>query len=70
MIPLVYLGCLLVGYYGPNVELIGGLRSDYWNYSPIEDVTQTVKFILMFFVVDLGSLFVSIALLWTFCRIN
>ena len=49
MLPLAYLGCLLLGYYGPNSELIGGLKSGYWQYSPIEDIAHTIKIILIFF---------------------
>ena len=70
MVPLSYLGCLTVGFYGPNSELIGDIRNGYWQYSPIEDIEHAIIYVLAFFLIDFGSLLISIVLLWTFCRIN
>ena len=70
MVPLAYLTSLLFCYFGPNAELIGNVRSVYWQYTPIEDLEHTIKYVLIFFFVDLGSLIVSAVVLWIFCKIN
>ena len=70
MVPLAYLMVFVVGYYGPNAELIGTIRNDYWQYSPVDDIGYTIKCVMAFFFADLGSIFVSILLLWKHCRIN
>ena len=70
MEPLAYLASLLVCYFGPNAELIGNVRNDYWQYSKIVDLDHTIKYVMMFFFVDFASLIVATILLWTFCRIN
>ena len=70
VLPLGYLATLLIAFFGPNSELIDNIGSDYWQYTPIEDLDHTITCVLMFFFVDLGSLFASEILLWTFCRIK
>ena len=70
VLPLGYFATLLIAFFGPNSELIGNVGSDYWQYTPIEDLDHTITCILMFFFVDLGSLFASEILLWTFCKIK
>ena len=70
VVPLTYLICLLAGYFGPNSELLGNIGNGDWQYSPIEDINHTVRYVLMFFLVDLGSLLVSATLLWWLCRAN
>ena len=69
-LPLGYLASLLIAYYGPNSELIGHVGSKYWQYNPIDDLDHQITYVLMFFFVDLSSLFASGALLWFFCRIQ
>ena len=70
MVPLAYLTGLLFCYFGTNAELIGNIGSVYWQYKPIEDLGHTVKYVMMFFFVDLGSLIVSTVVLWKCCEIN
>ena len=69
-LPLADLASLLIAYFGPNSQLIGHVGSQYWQYNPIDDLDHNIRYILMFFFVDLGSLFASGALLWFFCRIQ
>ena len=69
-LPLAYLASLLIAYFGPNSELIGHVGNKYWQYNSIDDLDHEVRYILMFFFVDLGSLFVSGVLLRVFCRIQ
>ena len=68
--PLVYLVCFVLAYYGPNSYMIGGVRSNYWQYSPQDDIGHTVSYISIFFVVDITSAFICHYLLWKFCKIS
>ena len=70
MVPLAYLLCFTVAFYGPNAELFGNVKSSYWHYSAVEDVTEVIEVVLTFFTIDFGSTLVSFFLLWRFCRIN
>ena len=70
MVPLAYLLCFTVAFYGPNSELFGNVKSSYWHYSAVEDVTEVIEVVLTFFTIDFGSTLVSFFLLWRFCRIN
>ena len=56
MVPLTYLLCFLLAYYGPNAELIGDIANSYWQYSAVEDVGGTIFIVSIFFFVDLLSL--------------
>ena len=68
--PLTYLACLLMAYYGPNSETIGNVKNSWFHFIAIEDFLYTIKFIVAFFFVDLGSLVFSAGVLWKFCQIN
>ena len=32
VIPLAYLLCFVIAYYGPNAEILGNIKNDYWQY--------------------------------------
>ena len=68
--PLAYLACLVIAFYGPNSELIGGVKSNYWQYSSLESISHTITFISVFFLVDFTSVLISRYLLWRFCKIS
>ena len=68
--PLTYLACLMMAYYGPNGETIGNVRNSWFHFVAIKDFAYTIKFIIAFFVMDLGSLVISVGVLWKFCKIN
>ena len=68
--PLVYLVCFVLAYYGPNSNMIGGVRSNYWQYSSHDDIGHAVSYILIFFVVDITSAFICHYLLWKLGKIS
>lgn len=68
--PIAYLICLLIAFYGPNSELIGGVRNNHWHHSSIEDISHTITYISIFFMVDLTSVLLSGYLLWKYCKIS
>ena len=70
MVPLSYLLCFTVAFYGPNAELFGNVKSSYWHYSAVDDITEVIEAVLTFFTIDFGSTLISFSLLWKFCKIN
>ena len=32
VIPLAYLLCFVIAYYGPNADILGNIKNDYWQY--------------------------------------
>ena len=60
----------MMAYYGPNAETIGNVKNSWFHFNAIEDFGYTIKFIAIFFIVDLGSLLITAGILWKFCRIN
>ena len=69
-VPLIYVLSICTGYFGPNAGIYGNIGNDYWQFSKIEDIDQTVKNIMLFVVIDASSVFVCSAILWKVCRIN
>ena len=70
VVPLSYLICFIIAYYGPNANLIGNVRSSQWQFVAVEDFEHTIGIIAIFFFVDLGSVLVSSLILWNFCQIK
>ena len=68
--PLCYILCFMTAYFGPNSGLIGNIGNDYWQYSKIEYVEDSIEFVIVFMFVDLGSLILISILLWKLYRIN
>ena len=48
MVPLSYLICFSVAYYGPNANSIGNVRSSQWQFVAVEDFEHTVGIIAIF----------------------
>ena len=69
-VPIAYVITLLMAYYGPNGDILGNIKNSYWQYSAVEDIGDTLKWIAIMFSVDFASLIVSYFLLQYFCKIN
>ena len=70
VVPLAYTLCFFTAYYGPNANLIGNIKNDYWQYVAVEDADQTIKNVSMFFFIDLLSGITCSLILWFSCRIK
>ena len=70
LVPLVYLSTFLIAYYGPNANILGNIRNEYWHYHAVEDVGKLVTTVLQMFLIDLCSILIGGIFLWKFCRIN
>ena len=70
LIPLAYAISFSLAYYGPNGNLIGHVRNESWNYTPVKDARWTFIAMLGLFAVDSMCLFLNSAIAWIFCKIN
>ena len=70
IVPLTYMICFAIAYYGPNAEILGNVKLDLWHYKPVLDFGNYMKSILILFIVDLMSLVINGKLLQTTCNIN
>ena len=70
ILPLAYVSVLLLSYYGPNAEIMGNVKNGSWQYAEIENINDTLFWLMVMFMVDSLSTVVSTLLLQTFCNIN
>ena len=70
LVPIIFLSCFTVAYFGPNSELLGNVRNNYWNYRAVEDYGSYVGKVLMIFFIDVVGMILSSVVLWKTCNIN
>jgi len=68
--PIAYVICLVMAYYGPNAEILGNIKNGDWQYSDIKDFGITIKWMGILFSVDFVSAVVSLMILQWYCKIN
>jgi hypothetical protein len=69
-IPLVYCASFLAAYYGPNAEIIGNIKNDYWQYQRVDDVFEKLTNNSIFILVDSVRGMMFGLILWWFCKLN
>ena len=70
LMPIAYVVTLLMAYYGPNAEILGNIKNSEWQYTAIEDIGSSMKWIALLFSVDIVSAMICSGLIYRFCRIN
>ena len=70
IIPLTYILCLLMGYYGPNAEVLIGFKLSIWEVPAIEEFGYMIQILSLLFLVDFGSFVLNAIFLWFTCKIN
>ena len=70
LVPLTYMICFAIAYYGPNAEILGNIKLDLWQYKPVLDFGNYMKNVFILFVVDFMSLVINGIILQTTCNIN
>ena len=70
LVPLTYMICFAIAYYGPNAEILGRVKLDLWQYKPILDFGNYMKNVFILFVVDFMSLVINGIILHASCNIN
>ena len=70
LVPAVYCSSFLVAYYGPNMEILGNVGSDMWQYEKVRDVAAELETTALLFLIDALLAIVTGTILWSFCRVN
>ena len=70
LVPLTYLICFAIAYYGPNSEILGNVKLDLWHFKPVLDIGNYMKTLFTLFAVDLTSLVINGIILQTTYNIN
>ena len=70
LMPIAYLICLLMAYYGPNAEMLGNIKFSGWNFSAITNIDTNLYFLFILFFADFGSTIISAVLLKVFGKMN
>ena len=70
LMPIAYLICLLMAYYGPNAEMLGNIKFGGWNFSAITNIETNLYFLFILFFADFGSTVISAVLLKVYGKMN
>ena len=70
LVPAVYCSSFLVTYYGPNMEILGNVGSDMWQYEKVKDVAAELETTALLFLIDAVLAIVTGTILWLLCRVN
>ena len=70
LVPLTYMICFAIAYYGPNAEILGSVKLDLWHFKPVLDIGNYMQNLFMLFSVDFMSLIMNGIILQTICNIN
>ena len=70
LVPLTYIICFAIAYYGPNAEILGNVKLDLWHFKPVLDIGNYMTNLLLLFFVDFMSFIMNGILLRTTCNIN
>ena len=70
LVPLTYMICFAIAYYGPNAEILGSVKLTLWHYKSVLDIEKYMTSLFILFSVDFLSLIMNGIILWTTCNIN
>ena len=57
-------------YYGPNANLFGGFKNDYWQYNELKDISEPLTKLFYFLLVDILRVSLNALILWKYCKIS
>ena len=70
LVPLTYMMCFAIAYYGPNAKILGSVKLDLWHFKPVLDIGNYMKNLFILFFVDFMSLVINGIILHASCNIN
>ena len=70
LVPLAYTMTFVIAYFGPNAEILGNIRNDYWQYHEVKYPTKILFTIFQMFCFDTASAIIGGMLLWNFSNVN
>ena len=70
IIPLTYILCFLLGYYGPNAEWLGNIQLTLWQFQGVTNVRTFLETLFLLVSIDFMSGIINGLILWKICKIN
>ena len=70
LVPLVYTTSFVIAYYGPNAEIFGNIKNDYWQFKKVEDLNEKLIVLGIFLLIDTIRCTIFAVILWSTCRMN
>ena len=70
VVPFTYFICFSIAYYGPNAEIIGTVKSEYWHHVPVNNVQLFCQNLGIFLLAETFTFLFSFILLKFTCGIN
>ena len=69
-VPSIYCISFVIAYYGPNADIIGNVKNDYWQFEKVENLVKKFENVLILLIIEAcrGLLFGII--LRCSCRLN
>ena len=60
ILPLSYLACFLLAYYGPNANVLGNIGNSYWHYGAVDNVIDAIYNLFLFLSLDAFTIFFTV----------
>ena len=72
LVPIAFSISFLLAYYGPNAEVLGNVKNEYWQFkgTKVDHAGNFIASVFRMFFVDLLSAIIGGLLLWKFCTLN
>ena len=70
VVALTYAVCFMMAFYGPNAELLGSVKSNYFAHIPVKDIGRFIQNLGFFLMADAISIVTTYSLLWYYCSVN
>ena len=68
--PLTYVICFLMAFYGPNADIMGNIKLTIWHYEAVSNIKVFLQNLSLLVCVDFMSGVINGIILWTVCKIN
>ena len=70
LIPMIYGVSFVIAFYGPNAEILGNIKNDYWQFEKVDNLVDKLSNVGIFFCVDSFRGILSAFIIWYFSGLN
>ena len=70
LVPLTYIFCILMAWYGPNATMLGGIQLSIWQHGAIPDLSVFLANVSLFVSVDFANFILNCIIMKTTLNIN
>ena len=70
ILPMAYLLAFLAAYHGPNADVLGNIKNDYWHFKPLVDHWPTTMSLLLLTAFQIVSFFLAGVFLYCSVQLN